>query len=89
MKHGKDMLLIAAETVTERGKIYGPPNDDMVRIAALWSAILGTTVAANQVPMCMVALKLARLITSPNHIDSVVDIAGWAAVLREIQAGRD
>ena len=39
---------------------------------------------ATQVALCLIDLKLARLAHQPDHLDSMVDIAGYAAVLREV-----
>jgi hypothetical protein len=61
---------------------YGPVKADMVRIAQMWSAILGFPIQPFQVPMCMIALKLSRLTYSLKD-DSIVDVAGWAAVLEQ------
>ncbi len=56
------------------------------RIAAMWSAILGTEVTAEQYAMCMIAVKLGRLVETPNHRDSWMDAAGYAALAAEIAA---
>jgi hypothetical protein len=45
---------------------------------------LGTNVSPAQVALCLIDLKLARLIRDPKHLDSQVDVAGYAACLREI-----
>jgi hypothetical protein len=37
-----------------------------------------------QVVLCLIDLKLARLAHDPAHWDSLRDIAGYAAVLREV-----
>ena len=34
--------------------------------------------------LCLIDLKLARLARDPKHLDSQVDVAGDAAVLREV-----
>tara|TARA_R110000822_G_scaffold24990_1_gene75865 strand:+ start:6413 stop:6694 length:282 start_codon:yes stop_codon:yes gene_type:complete len=81
------MLKAAAHTIAERGKVYGDPLTDMVRIAGMWSGILGVEIPPTKVPMCMIAVKLSRLTTSPDHADSAIDIAGYAAILRECQKG--
>ena len=39
---------------------------------------------ACQVVLCLIDLKLARLAHDPAHLDSLRDIAGYAAVLREV-----
>lgn len=68
----------------ERRKIYGPPAQEFPRIAAMWSAVLGVSVTAEQVCMCMIATKLMRLSTTPSHRDSLVDICGYARILEEM-----
>ena len=87
MKYGYDMLREAGRVIKERGESYGPMHQNMDRIAALWSVCLNIPVTPVQVAMCMVAVKLARLVQTPQHQDSVTDIAGYAAVLRECQIG--
>ena len=79
------MLKAAAQTIAERGEVYGDPLTDMARIAGMWGSILGVEIPPTKVAMCMVAVKLSRLTTSPNHADSAIDIAGYAAILRECQ----
>jgi len=34
--------------------------------------------------MCLIDLKLTRLSHDPSHQDSILDIAGYAAVLQEV-----
>jgi len=53
-------------------------------VAARWSQVLGTPVTPAQVALCLIDLKLARLAHDPAHLDSMVDIAGYAACLREV-----
>jgi hypothetical protein len=45
---------------------------------------LSTRVSPAQVVLCLIDLKLARLARDPKHLDSQVDVAGYAAVLREV-----
>lgn len=82
---GTDMLLEAVNTVFQRGIVYGPPNENMKRTAQIWSGILGIEVTPIQVCLCMIGVKMARLVESPGHGDSALDIAGWAACLRDCQ----
>ncbi len=65
-------------TTTDRRDEYGHPSEDFARIARLWEVILGCTVTPEQVALCMIAVKIARLCHSPEHEDSVLDIAGYA-----------
>jgi hypothetical protein len=62
----------------DRQNVYGHPLTDFSRTAKLWSAILGVEVTAEQVALCMMLVKISRLCQTPDHIDSIVDIAGYA-----------
>lgn len=74
------MLHDAIEAVYgSRPSNYGHPAINFERIAALWSVIVGTPITPQQTGAMMIALKLARLMETPNHRDSYVDIAGYAA----------
>jgi hypothetical protein len=57
---------------------YGDPRVSFDRIALMWSAITGADISAQQVAHMMIALKLSRLQTNPSHLDSYVDIVGYA-----------
>ncbi len=78
------MLHEAARVVSERRVAYGDPALSMAAIAARWSVTLATPVSAAQVVLCLIDLKLARLAHDPSHQDSILDVAGYAAVLREV-----
>lgn len=67
----------------DRGRDYGRPRDDYGRTAALWSAYLGVPVTAEQAAVCMILVKVSRLAHSPGHADSIIDIAGYAAVVED------
>ena len=85
MSKGTNMLLDAARTIGERGRVYGDSAVNMATTARLWSVVLGVDVTGAQVALCLVQLKVARLLVTPDHSDSAVDIAGYAAVLHECQ----
>lgn len=71
-----------------RQAAYGHPRHDFERTAKIWSGILGTDVAAEDVALCMVGLKMSRLKSTPHHGDSVVDAAGYIICydrLREVE----
>ena len=68
----------------DRQQTYGNVAESFARTALVWSGILGVTVTATQVAQCMVGIKLTRLSASPTHHDSWVDIAGYAALGREV-----
>jgi hypothetical protein len=68
----------AIETIThEREKDYGPPLPSFTRIAALWSALLGTKITPQQVAHMMILLKVSRLQTSPHDLNSLIDVVGY------------
>ena len=68
----------------QRADDYGPPAENFGRIGNLWAEILGVPVRHEQVALCMAQVKIARLITSPTHEDSWIDLAGYAALGSEI-----
>jgi hypothetical protein len=82
--NGPELLEHAAGVVTRRRREYGEPVELFEHIAQRWSLTLGTKISPAQVALCLIDLKLARLARDPQHLDSVVDVAGYAAVLREV-----
>ncbi len=62
-----------------RADAYGGPEDSFNAIGALWTAYTGVAYSATDVAIMMALLKIARLKTSPNHRDSWIDLAGYAA----------
>ena len=81
---GELMLRQAAAVVANRRDIYGDPVTSMTAVARRWSITLDQPITPAQVALCLIDLKLARLAHQPDHLDSMVDIAGYAAVLREV-----
>ncbi len=81
----EEVLKAAAECVLkDRANTYGPPEDSFSIIAELWSAYFGLDMTSVDVAAMMILLKLARIRKSPDHADSWVDIAGYAACGGEI-----
>lgn len=74
----------AAGLVNRRRLDYGEPVDLFEHIAKRWSLTLGIKVSPAEVVLCLVDVKMARLARDPKHLDSQVDVAGYAAVLREV-----
>jgi len=68
----------AMQIVAKRGRDYGDPLPDHQRIAAFWSVVFGHPVTPQQVTQCMRLVKESRLIETPGHRDSLVDICGYA-----------
>jgi hypothetical protein len=78
------LLQHAAGVVENRRDRYGEPTALFDHIAKRWSLVLGAKVTSAQVALCLIDLKLARLARDPSHLDSIVDVAGYAACLREV-----
>lgn len=68
----------------DRDKNYGTPYQNHLRIAKIWSVILGIEVTPSQVALCMTGVKIARLVETPNHLDSFVDGAAYLSIAGEI-----
>lgn len=82
----RGQILKAAHDLThgDRDKNYGSPLTNHQRIAAIWSVILEKEVTPSQVALCMAGVKIARLIESPEHLDSFIDGAAYMAIAGEI-----
>ena len=88
----RSILDEAKGIVENKARDYGAPVDNANRIATLWSTYLDGKyghlevsewdITADDVCMMMVLLKIARRVQTPQR-DSLVDIAGWAAVADE------
>ena len=75
-----ELLQKTADVVKDRGESYGSILDNHTRIARLWSVLLKIDVTPEQVALCMIAVKQARLMETPDHEDSIQDILGYALV---------
>jgi hypothetical protein len=80
----ENLLLQAAEIVKERRAAYGHSKTMMASVARRWSETLGQTITPEEVVLCLIDLKLVRLAHDPQHRDSMLDVAGYAAVLEEV-----
>jgi hypothetical protein len=78
----------------DREKTYGNPAKNLENIANLWEMYLrGKGIIdedcdglfAQDVALMMILLKTARLINTPDHRDSLVDICGYAALIERIK----
>ena len=71
-------------TMKDRNEQNGDPYENHLRIAKIWSVVLGTEIEPYQVALCMAGLKLARLAYNPLD-DSFVDGAAYLAIAGEIK----
>ncbi len=79
------ILLEAIELINgPRANDYGDALTNHKRIADLWSTILGIKINPAQVVLCMIAVKIARLIQSIGHLDSWKDMGGYSGLGGEI-----
>ncbi len=73
-----------AGILTDREDQYGTPTRLFNEIARIWTVILSFEVEPEQVALCMVGVKLARLSHNWSHADSIKDVAGYAAILSQL-----
>lgn len=85
------LLEIAKSTITQdRNETYGGPEDSFALIAEFWDSYLArrptarAEITPGDVAAMMVLLKVARLCQSIDHIDSWIDIAGYAGCGGEV-----
>jgi len=68
----------------DRERDYGNKTTNHQNIANLWSIFLEHKVTAQQAAICMLLVKVARLMHSKTE-DCYIDMAGYAAIAGEIQ----
>lgn len=87
------ILLEAGRAIKDRGDQYGRADSLFVMIAQRWRLTIGQRhkvdlgLTAEDVGLLMLDLKTARAIAAPSHADNFVDLAGYAALLGEFNAG--
>lgn len=88
------ILATADSTVNgARADVYGGPEDSFKLIASFWEPYIAAKcvgqdadvrINPEDVAVLMSLMKVARLTASPNHEDSWVDLAGYAACGAEL-----
>ena len=86
-----DILSMAGTCISsDRAATYGDARAGFGAIADIWAALDRARGARRRGPAdvaaYMIAVKLVRAATSPGHLDSWVDIAGYAALGGEFAA---
>ena len=72
-----------------RQQAYGHPRENFQRTADLWNGYLkargfAVTVGPADIAQMMTLLKMARLMETPDHRDSIVDQAGYTATYARV-----
>jgi hypothetical protein len=80
-----DILHEANRIITQdREDTHGNAEDNFNAISLLWSDYLQYEITPDDVGAMMILLKLIRFKNNPHHIDNSIDIAGYAAILGEL-----
>ena len=85
-------ILIAADSciTMDRAATYGDAEAGFDAIAKVWAAMAQVRgdrpMGAADVAAHMIAVKLIRASTNPGHLDSWIDICGFAALAGEISS---
>jgi hypothetical protein len=85
-----EQIAHAASSIVSGARMnaYGHPLDNLTRIGRLWAALLDVEeITAEQVALCMVALKLSREVHR-SYTDNLVDGIGYLLACSEIYAER-
>jgi hypothetical protein len=73
-----DKLDAAGALIAERGRVYGHPQEDFERVAAMTAPLADCQDAVLRHVLYMIIVKICRLIVTPTHEDSWLDIVGYA-----------
>jgi hypothetical protein len=73
-----------AGILSDREDQYGTPSRLFDEIARIWTVLLSIEIEPEQVALCMLGVKLARLSHNWSHADSIKDVAGYAAILSQL-----
>lgn len=89
------MLQQAEATINgPRQADYGDKLANFSQIAMLWQGALARKLAPDaaitpeDVALCMMQVKIARLSNKPDHFDSIMDVAGYAGCYSVLQDER-
>ena len=89
----EEQVLLRVEALREAARIitgdrdvqYGGPEDNLTRIAKIWSVLFEREITAEEVAMAMVGVKLARFVSKSGfQSDTWIDIAGYAGCGYEV-----
>ena len=81
----RDEIVEASKLINDRGDSYGNAVDNHVDIKNMWNTLLRNKLSTNlttvDVAALLIALKMARLMKSPAHKDSMQDIICYAGIM--------
>lgn len=77
-----------AVVTADRRDVYGDPQDTYRRVAALRTVVDECPDPQVREIIGMVAMKLVRLVQTPEHLDSWIDVAGYARTAAMLLDGR-
>ena len=81
----RDEIVEASKLINDRGDSYGNAVDNHVDIKNMWDTLLRNKLSTNlttvDVAALLIALKMARLMKSPDHKDSMQDIICYAGIM--------
>lgn len=70
------------ELITGRRAVYGDPETTFVRIAQVWTGIIGHEIQPHEVPLMMAGLKAVRTQICPDYSDNSDDIDGYIDIFK-------
>ena len=74
-----EFLENAMTLVDERGEQYGDLDENCERIISIFDAMTGIGLTCHEAALFLVAMKLARLNTSPEKADTYADAINYLA----------
>tara|TARA_R110002096_G_scaffold192860_3_gene374611 strand:+ start:95 stop:409 length:315 start_codon:yes stop_codon:yes gene_type:complete len=72
-----------------RGEDYGHPLENFELISRMQDCVAWCDDPAMRHALDMICVKMVRLVQTPDHIDSILDIAGYARTMAMILDDRE
>lgn len=74
--------------VDERAAHYGPGDENLSRIARMWTAYLNPRKPLTATDVCwmMVMLKASRAKIDPDHLDNYTDAHGYVTLAERLRS---
>lgn len=88
----KEANLTQKPITDQRQPTYGHPALNFARQAIMWSGLLANKlikpITPQEVALMMAACKLVRLVETPTHEDSIIDVGGYMSCLEQVNANK-